>query len=184
MLHIFKTIPLSKTTKIFGDKKTFAFEIEQGINQRKGYLRIWIEDSTIGDFKRQSEFIHAITDFKKLIRTVSSLYEDVFDNMSPKEIYNYVLAEKLVNSEIKTDWQEAERRRIYIRFFGDQFDHLCSFLSLINAEILILIVSFHGNINTDHQKFAIKLQDYIIANEQFLNWFNENLAPFYPFYKT
>lgn len=92
---------MSTTTQIFGDSKKFAFEIQQGINLRKGYLRIWIEGTIIGDFKRQSEFIHAIYDFRKFFKTPQSLYEEIFEKMSATEIYQYVLAEKLVLSEKK-----------------------------------------------------------------------------------
>lgn len=145
---------------------------------------MWIDNFSVGDFKHQCEFIHAISDFRKFSKALPNLYEIIFDEMTPKQIYEHLLAENLVNSTDPRDWAEATRRHSYTRFYGDQFDLLCGFLSLVNDQFLILIVHYHGRIGNDIVRYDIKLKDYQSACKEFTEWFNLNLAAYYPNYKT
>ncbi|MBK7883887.1 MAG: hypothetical protein IPJ81_08810 [Chitinophagaceae bacterium] len=167
-------------TLIFGDKNKFAFEIEQGVTGIKGYMKLWIEGKAIGDFKKQDEFIHAIYDFKKFDKTYTSLYEPIFDKMSIEEIHTYQLAEDLIWSENPKDLEEAERRQVYIRFFGIQFDGLCSFISTYKDNYITWFVWYYKKNKDEYRSFKIKLEDYKKATTEFTIWFNKNLSEKYP----
>lgn len=145
---------------------------------------MWIENLPLGDFKYQSEFIHAISDFQKFSKLLPHLYENIFSSMTPKEIYEYLLAENLVKSTEPKDWTEASRRHGYIRYYGDQFDPLCGFYSLVKEQMLILIVHFHGRVGYDIVRYDISLENYQKACKEFTDWFNLNLANFYPSYRS
>jgi len=165
---------------IFGNKNKFAFEIEQGITEVKGYLKLWINNKSIGDFKKQDEYIHVISDFKKFDITYQILYEKEFDKMDVEQIHSYLLAEDLILSENPEDLEEAQRRQIYVRFFGLQFDGLCSFNSLYKDGYITFILWFYKRKKDEYESFKIKLEDYKVAIDEFTAWFNKNISKNYP----
>ncbi len=167
----------------FGNKNKFAFEIEQGITGIKGGMRLWINGKSIGDFKKQDEYINVIFDFKKFDKTYELLFEQGFAKMTIEEIQTYLLAEDLIWSENPKDLEEAQRRQVYTRFFGVQFDGLCSFKSLYKDGDITFIIWFYKRKKDEFEKFKIKLEDYKIAMIEFTAWFDKNLSKNYPFYK-
>jgi hypothetical protein len=167
---------------IFGDKNKFAIEIEQGITCIKGYMCLWFQGILIGDKKRQCEFIHAIFDFRKFYRTKELLYEQCFSKMSAKEIFEYVLAEDLVFSNKREDLEEAQRRQIYIRFLGDQFDNNYSFISVFNENTITWIIWKFKNQKDEYISFEIPFEDFEKVSTDFTDWFNLNLADRHPSY--
>lgn len=173
---------MSKKPKniLFGNKNKIAFEIEQGITGVKGYLKLWINYKSIGDFKKQDEYIHVISDFKKFDLTYQTLYEKEFDKMSLEQIHSYLLAEDLIISANDNDLEEAQRRQIYVRFFGIQFDGLCGFNSLYKDGYITFIVWYYKRKKDEYETFKIKFEDYEIAIDEFTVWFNKNLSKHYP----
>ncbi|MEO6330133.1 MAG: hypothetical protein ABIO55_14455 [Ginsengibacter sp.] len=173
---------MNEQKHLFGERDKFAIEIEQGITGIKGYMKLWFLGASIGDNKRQSEFIHAIFDCRKLIKTSPLLYEDCFENMTVEQIWEYVLPEDLIWSEKQEDLQEATRRQIYIRFLGDQFDEICSFISFVKDDIITWAISFSKRHKSEYKSYKINLKDYKKAASEFTTWFNSNLADRYPSY--
>jgi len=164
---------------IFGDKSKIAFEIEQGVTGIKGCMRLWINGQPIGDFKKQDEYINVIFDFKKFYNTYEILYEQKFDQMTIEEIQTYLLAEDLVWSENPKDLEEAERRQIYTRFLGVQFDGLCSFESLYKDGDITWIIWYYKRTKDNYHSFKIKFEDYKKATTEFTAWFDKNLSSKY-----
>jgi hypothetical protein len=177
-------ITLNKKNMIFGNKQSFAIEIEQGPDPIKGYMRLWINNISIGGFKKQGEFIHAIFDARFFLKNYEVLYEECFADMTAEQINEYVLAEDLIWSENKNDLDEAERRKVYVRFLGDQFDGFCSFLCFCKAESISWIVWNYKSKNNEFQFFTFTLSDYKNVFSDYTEWFNKNLAKYYPAYSA
>lgn len=166
----------------FGNKNKFAIEIFPSSEPVIGYIQIWFNNLSIGNQKKSGEFIHAVFDYKKFIKIYKTLFEDRFKNMVTGEIIEYILAENLIWSNKKEDLCESERRQIYVRFFGDQFDGLCSFFSLYRDGIITVIVWNFKNVKNEFQTFEIEENEYLKVFNEYINWFNKNLSKYYPDY--
>ncbi len=153
---------------IFGNKNKVAFEIKQGNKKLKGFLRIWFEGNAVGSFKKQDDYIHVINDFNKFYKNYKILYELSFEKLSAKEIYNYQLAEELIWSKNSSDLEEAERRQIYTRFFGIQFDGLCSFISIYKDDYITFLLWFYKKNKDEYKYFKVKFEDYKNATDEFI----------------
>jgi hypothetical protein len=168
---------------IFGDKNIFAIEIEQGITGIKGYMTLWFKGLPIGNNKKQGEFIHAIFDFRKFDTTKYLLYENCFSKLSVKDIFKYALAEDLIFSNEHEDLEEADRRQIYTRFLGDQFDNSYCFISLFKDGIITWIIWEYKNKEDGYSSYEISLEDFNKVSAEFTDWFNLKLSHRYPSYK-
>lgn len=167
---------------MFGDIEKFAIELKQDTQLIKGKIRIWINNIPIGDFKKNAELIYAVFDAKAFFKIYNSLYDKSFDDMDAEQFTDYVMAEELIWSENVMDLEEAKRRRIYVRFLGDQFDGVCSFFSFCKDNIITWIVWNYKNGKGEYLSFKILFKDYEKANNEYINWFNQTLAKYYPNY--
>ena len=102
--------------------------------------------------------------------------------MSAKDIFEYSLAENLIFNDKHEDLDEAQRRQVYTRFLGDQFDNSYSFISLFKDGIITWIIWRFKNKKDEYSSCEISIEDFDKTTTEFTDWFNLKLAYRYPSY--
>jgi hypothetical protein len=118
---------------IFGNVKRFAIEISKPA--KKAHLRLWVDGKSFGAFKRSGELLHSMEDLQILLKHLDSL---TLTRKTPEQIYAWLL---------DTPSHAAfQRRRKYIRFMGDQMDHLTMFSRLQDGQLEWTFCDPHGKV--------------------------------------
>src|SRR6478609_2478670 len=120
---------------IFGTVKRFAIEISQPA--KKARIRVWAKGTPFGEFKRSGELLHSVQDLRLFLRHLDSLTERALARKTPEQIYTWLL-------ETPSQAQFSKRRK-YIRFLGDQMDHLTMFTRLHEGQLEWTFCDHRGN---------------------------------------
>jgi hypothetical protein len=154
--------------KVFGDKKRFAIEIRIESNVDKSNLRIWINNTPLGYFKRNGKLVYSIRSLKKILLCRHYLFEPLFENMPPEKIYEWVIGTALNENPIPENVKEFHRRQIFSFFWGDQLDEfstICYFRSN----------NFYWIIEASKEKktlsFSSDETDVIPVIESYIDWY-------------
>ena len=107
----------TEQTVLFGDKNNFAIELAYTKNPRKFKLGFWLENKRLGNFSKSGELKYSVREYWKFVNNKEFYYLHIFDGMSPKQIFDYLLDWDLINSTKKEDIEEAERRQKFYVFF-------------------------------------------------------------------
>lgn len=108
--------------QLFGNKGLFAIEILIKERIEKSNLRIWINNTPIGYFKRNSSLIYSIKNLKKLIINKDLRFEDFLHQKAATEIFEWILGVDLPKESTVESRYEFQRRHEYVLFWGDQLD--------------------------------------------------------------
>ena len=73
---------------IFGSKEVFAIEIAPTKKEKQFRLCLWICNERYGNFQKAGVLDYSVKGFNKFLETKEELYEDKFDGMSVKEIFD------------------------------------------------------------------------------------------------
>lgn len=118
---------------LFGNKDIFAIEIGFGKSKTwddlkknlrlKCKTRFWANGNSIGLFKIYGELQYLKWGVKDIIENEASMWEDVFENKSDKEIFCEISLCGTNFDDLSTeDLKRFEYFSKYRVFFGDQFD--------------------------------------------------------------
>jgi hypothetical protein len=110
---------------IFGNVKRFAIEISRPA--KKARLRLWVGGKPFGEFKRSGELLHSAEDLRLLLQHMDSLTERALARKTPPQIFAWLLS--------TPSHALYQKRRKYIRFLGDQMDHLTMFSRLHEGQL-------------------------------------------------
>jgi hypothetical protein len=156
-----------KETLLFGDKKNFAIELGFTKSTKIFKLGFWINSRRLGSFTKGGELKYSIREYQNFICNKDFFYRSVFDDMTPSEIFDYLLLIFFRPAGKKLIKDDAESRKKFHLIFGDQFTNQNgSFLLLYKDNEVIFIVKRPNDgpvdrYNVDFNVFTKVFNDYI-----------------------
>ncbi len=122
-----------ETTVLFGQKEEFAIEIKPYKIPKKFYLRLWLKNKGIGDFKRGGSLDYLINEFFKFIPTYKSLYEETFVGKTDFQIFDELV------SYVEKGYAIEEEDKLFFRM--EKYNFNIADYQLSDFTILILYLS-------------------------------------------
>ncbi len=163
---------------IFGSLEKFAIEILPNVRDKsKGKLKLWLNNYPVGNLERKAEYIHGIQNLKKYFTSKDILYASIFDNLNEsngEELIDEWM--ELGNSIDKKGWDEFDKRKRFIRFFGDQLDGAASIFSFYKDNIVTWIIWEYKKKKKPIKIF--KINDDVIDDtfNNYINWYENQFG--------
>lgn len=162
--------------KIFGNKEVFAIEVEIEKKVEKSKLRVWIDNTPLGYFKRKGELIYSIQSLKRLLGNQNDRFENEFLSMTAQEIFDWLrlknIPEYVENAPFNTEQRLEFKRRYntYLVFWGDQLDEFSTFCYVYDKKIYWIIKKYSNN---KHRflDFSTSLDTTIPVIEEYIAWY-------------
>ncbi len=147
------------TEEVYGDKSKFAIYIKESTKPKKFYLKYFFNGITIGSLKRSDYLDSSIDNFFKLINRFDNLWEDKFEFLTYREIFNDIY--------LTFDHPSLEQENIYVErmnrfdFYDEKLGNSLTVGCYNNkkGKIIFLIYKMDGKINPKFYSFEIEF-DY------------------------
>lgn len=139
---------------IFGKKELFAIELtDYNEMQVKAKLRLWLNGDFLGKMREASTLSHTIYTIKSLCHKDDGYYDDIFETMTHKELFEPASMVKIPD-EIRTveDYARAQQVLKFVSFFGDQIDDI-SILTYFKEQELYFIWVAERYDGTTHERY-------------------------------
>jgi hypothetical protein len=166
--------------KILGDKNVFAIEIKEAkAASGKYYLRYIFNNTKIGDFKKAGYIDTTVSNYASLMKRLNHLYEDAFDGMTHKEIFDSIYLSGL-NYDISLEQENALNERMMQYNFND--DKLGNSLTMgcyydKAGRIVFLIYKMDGTNKPKFYSFVVELEYFKKVYEELINFLSARQFP-------
>lgn len=169
---------------IVGDKETFAveFEILKLGNGFDSHLRIWINNTSLGDFSETTYFVHLLGCINSICRKPKNLWFEEFNGLSCNDIF-YKIIPCYNNPESFFNLSQGEMDALvkYDRFlfnWGDAFNDW--YLKVVVNEDICKFLWVHTPLG-DEDSFAVRNDIKCFDVElKILKEVNKQLSKFIP----
>ena len=172
---------------VFGEKHKFSIELKQYHIPKKFYLRLWLNNKAIGDFKRGGSLDYMINTYFRLLENIDNLYEEKFENMTHPQIFNDILYDITIERTPELESELYERQQKFGYEFGDKQFNDFTFLILYpkhKKTITILVYEMDGRNEPHLHSFSIEDGYFFSTFKEFVNYAFENdlkkNKPFFP----
>jgi hypothetical protein len=130
-----------KETILFGNKEDFAIELGFTKTKWKFKLCFWISEKRLGNFSKAGELKYSIKAYRKFIDNKDFYYLPLFDELTPSQIFDYLVNFDLIYSTKENDIKESDKRIKFYLFFGEQFaNETGGFLLLYKKGSVVFVV--------------------------------------------
>ncbi|TFF36537.1 hypothetical protein [Mucilaginibacter psychrotolerans] len=162
-----------KDTLLFGDKKSFAIELGFTKSTEIFKLGFWTNGRRLGSFTKGGELKYSIRTYQEFVYDKSFFYRSVFGDMSPSEIFDYLVMIFFRPAGKKLTKDDAENRKEFHLFFGDQFaNQTGGFLLLYKDNKVIFIIKRPNDGPVD--RFDIDFSVFISAFDEYIRFVELN----------
>lgn len=161
---------------LFGKKDEFAIEIRPYNIPKKFYLRFWLKNKAIGDFKRGGSLDYLINGyFKFLNNTRDNLYQDEFNNLPDFDIFRNIFLYSVENLSPKEEDFYYNRMEYFGYIFADnQLNNYTIGIIHSVSKIKILVYEMDGKSEPRFYAFNIDKNLFCNAYKSFMMYAFEN----------